>query len=332
MDTEAYLKQLAEQQKANKKAELEQTKQQVLNEITKEEEKITPAYAKQKQSANVQSQIAAKNFAEYLANRGQTSQGIATQYEMSRQNTLGNTLSDINTAENQATQNIALAKQTTERDYTNALTTSNQAIDLDLQTNLYNEKLRQEELARQEAAAQAQAEQNRQEALAKQQQQDFENQMAIAKYNLSVNKANKSGSPKQNIPTGTQALIGGKAKYWDGKKWNDIDYGATTKKVSTKDGLKTITENVTTYDRAKQQKWNQKDYWMIPGSANQVPITINGKQKTRQLWENRSSGTYSIIINDNPIDLTADGLSSAYKSGILSKKQLNELKQATGIK
>jgi hypothetical protein len=314
MDTEAYLKQLAEQQKANKKAELEQTKQDALMEISKEESQIVPAYAKQKQSANVQSQIAAKNFAEYLSNRGQTSQGIATQYEMSRQNTLGNTLSYINTAENQATQNIADKRSITEKNYADNLTNYNNQLDLQLTQNIANAKAAE------------------QEALAKQQQQDFENQMAIAKYNLSVNKANKSGSPKQNIPTGTQALIGGKAKYWDGKKWNDIDYGATTKKVSTKDGLKTITENVTTYDRAKQQKWNQKDYWMIPGSANQVQITIGGKQKTRQLWENRSSGTYSIIINDNPIDLTADGLSSAYKSGILSKKQLNELKQATGIK
>jgi 3D (Asp-Asp-Asp) domain-containing protein len=213
MDTETYLKQLSEQQKANKKLELEQTKQQALDTIAQEEAKITPAYAKQKQTANVQSQIAAKNFAEYLANRGQTSQGIATQYEMSRQNTLGNTISGINTAENEARQTVANNKNIAETNYLNNLTNYNNAADLQLTQDIASAK-------------QAEA-----EAAAKQAQQDFENQLAIAKYNLSLSKTNNSTKTTYNtsaVPY-TTGLVGDVRS--DGYTYYNV--GGETYKIKT---------------------------------------------------------------------------------------------------
>ena len=83
-DYEADLNKLKEQQKASAIADLEKQRQQSLSDLKAEEATIKPTYYQKKDSTNVQNQISAKNFHEYLANTGRSNSGIGAQYEMSR--------------------------------------------------------------------------------------------------------------------------------------------------------------------------------------------------------------------------------------------------------
>jgi hypothetical protein len=147
MDNTEYLKSLAEAAKRAKQTELEQAKAAALKKIETEKSTAMPEYTKQKQQASVQSQLGAKNLAEYWANRGQTNAGISAQAELSRNNTLTKSIGDITTSENKALQGYNDQIADTETTYQNNLTSANNTIDTELATNLYNERVRQQEAA-----------------------------------------------------------------------------------------------------------------------------------------------------------------------------------------
>lgn len=151
MDTAQYLKDLAAAEKRQKQTELDQLRAQALTETARQEALIKPAYTQQRQQASVQSQLGAKNFAEFLANRGQTRAGLSSQAELSRQNVLGRQLGEIQTAENTALQNVANQRADIQTQYQSNLTNAFNQIGTDLSKNLYNERLRQQELAREDA-------------------------------------------------------------------------------------------------------------------------------------------------------------------------------------
>lgn len=183
MDNTEYLKQLADTEKKNKQIELEQAKAEALKTIGQQEATTMPTFTAKKQQASVQSQLGAKNLAEYWANRGQTNAGISAQAEMSRGNTLGNTLSDIGQSENAQQLAFNQARDTAQTSYQNNMTNFNNQIDQELTTNLYNDKLAQ------------------QEAQTKAQQQAFENEMKVRNYNLDYYTATKpkTGSEPKTI-------------------------------------------------------------------------------------------------------------------------------------
>lgn len=176
MDNTEYLKQLAETEKKNKQIELEQAKAAALKSIGQQEATTMPTFTAQKKQASVQSQLGAKNLAEYWANRGQTQAGISAQAELSRQNALTGQLSGI--GQNEAAQQLAFnqARDTAGTEYQNQMTNFSNQVDQELATNLYNDKLAQ------------------QEAAAKAAQQAFENQMDVLNYNLKVNNQSGGGS------------------------------------------------------------------------------------------------------------------------------------------
>jgi len=178
MDNTEYLKQLADAEKKNKQIELEQAKAEALKTIGQQEATTMPTFTAKKQQANVQSQLGAKNLAEYWANRGQTNAGISAQSELSRGNVLGNTLQGIGQAEMAQQQSFNQARDTVGTEYQNQFTNFSNQVDQELTSNLY-----QDRVAQQEAATKAA-------------QQAFENQLAVAKYNLSVSNADKSSTSK----------------------------------------------------------------------------------------------------------------------------------------
>lgn len=188
-DNTQYLKDLAEAERQKKQTELDQARAEAKIQQEQAQTKATADYTTQKQQASVQSQLGAKNLAEYWANRGQTSQGISAQAELSRQNTLANSLGAINKTANDYTTQLQQNYDTTERDLNNQLINSNAEIDTNLTTNLYNEKVRQQNALAEQQQAQAEAE-----------QQQFENDLAIANYNLKVNNANSSSSSASATP------------------------------------------------------------------------------------------------------------------------------------
>lgn len=188
MDNTEYLKQLADTEKKNKQMELDQAKASALLSLQEQQKKAEPTYQAQRQQANIQSQIGAKNFAEFLAARGQTNQGISTQYEMSRQNSLGNALAGIDTAQNTFNTEIQNKVGETEQNYQNNLLNSTNQIDQNLNTNLYNERIRQNEAAIAEKKYQDQLK-----------QQAFENNMQVKNFNRL--SSGGSGGGKTTKPT-----------------------------------------------------------------------------------------------------------------------------------
>lgn len=139
-DYETDLNRLKEQQKQAAIADLDKQKNQSLSDLKAEEATIKPTYYKKKDSANVQSQISARNFHEYLVNSGRSNSGIGAQYEMSRQNSLQRSLNDLNTQEAADLADIARRRTDVNNAYNSGLTSANAQIEANYITNLLNER------------------------------------------------------------------------------------------------------------------------------------------------------------------------------------------------
>lgn len=139
-DYETDLNRLKEQQKQAAIADLDKQKNQSLSDLKAEEATIKPTYYKKKDSANVQSQISARNFHEYLVNSGRSNSGIGAQYEMSRQNSLQRSLNDLNTQEAADLADVARRRTDVNNAYNSGLTSANAQIEANYITNLLNER------------------------------------------------------------------------------------------------------------------------------------------------------------------------------------------------
>ena len=160
-DYTTQLNNLKNAQKQAALADLENTRNTTLSNLQAEEAKINPTYeAKRTQTSNA-SKVNARNFQEYLANTGRANSGIGAQYEMGRQNSLNRDINALNTAQAQDISDIA-------RRRTDA-------------NNAYNTSL---------AGANAQVEANYIQNLLQQQQQQWENNMALKQFNEQVRQFN----------------------------------------------------------------------------------------------------------------------------------------------
>lgn len=266
MDNSQYLKDLAEAEKRAKQTELDQARAQAIKSVQQEQDKTMPTFEKQKQQANVQSQIGAKNFAEYWANRGQSYAGINAQEQISRANVLGRDIGNINTQETDALKDFNNQRTGYETQYQNNLTNAYNTIDNTLQTNLYNEKVRQE---------QARAEQQRyQEELAYKKQQDA---IANAQAWARIQQEQENQTPKISTPyyqgkLNADALMG---TFSNGYQPNNIG-GQPLKKSG--DTIKFNTQTLDgTKQTVKQTIWQTPDgkKWYWEGRANKY-IQFNG--------------------------------------------------------
>jgi len=202
---EQQLATLKEEQKNLARQKLENAKNEALTQVGREEAKLMPEFTKQKQQADTTSQIKAKNFAEFLSNRGQTNAGIAGAAEMSSQNMLGREIGNIQTAANTAQTGFAQNRTDLATGMQNNLSNQYGDIEQTYAQNLlqYREQKRQEELARQE--------QLRREALARQEQlrqEQVAREQADLAYRRSIAKAS-SGTGytayQETAPTAQQA-------------------------------------------------------------------------------------------------------------------------------
>ncbi len=137
---EQDLQALKEEQRKKAIADLEAQKKQSISNLDAEMQQIKPTYYKKKDSANVQSQVASKNFAEYLANSGRSNSGIGAQYEMSRRNNLDRSLNDLNKEEAAAISDVNRRKTDVENAYQSGLAGANAQIEADYITNLLNQR------------------------------------------------------------------------------------------------------------------------------------------------------------------------------------------------
>jgi hypothetical protein len=134
--------------KAQRQAQVDQLKAartKALANLDVQEQAIKPMYENARNQTSAASQQGARNFAEYLANRGLTNSGAAAQGEINRQSNLTNNLGNLNTAEANALRDIANQRTAVENDYVSGLANANNAITQNYYNNLlnYNEQQRQ---------------------------------------------------------------------------------------------------------------------------------------------------------------------------------------------
>lgn len=204
-DYEADLQRLKEQQKQQAIVDLEKQKNESLSTLNAEEATIKPTYYRKKDSANVQNQISARNFHEYLVNSGRANSGIGAQYEMSRQNTLQRSLNDLNTEEAGAIADVARRKSDVNNAYNSGLASANAEIEANYIQNLLNE--------RQKAWEREQAEKEYQESI-----RQFNANLALQRSQLYSSKSSSSS-------TGTTKKYEVNTPYYQGDLNSDAKYG-----------------------------------------------------------------------------------------------------------
>lgn len=143
--------------KAQRQAQVDQLKAartKALANLDAQEQTIKPYYQNARNLTSASSQQGARNFAEYLANRGLANSGAAAQSEINRLSTLQNNLGNLNTAEANAYRDIANQRTAVENDYVSGLANANNAITNNYYNNLlnYNEQQRQKIQALQQQA------------------------------------------------------------------------------------------------------------------------------------------------------------------------------------
>lgn len=139
------LDRLAEAQRQAQVDQLKAARTKALANLDAQEQTIKPYYQNARNQASASSQQGARNFAEYLANRGLTNSGAAAQGEINRLSALNNNLGNLNTAEANAFRDIANQRTQVENDYVAGLANANNAITQNYYNNLlnYNEQQRQ---------------------------------------------------------------------------------------------------------------------------------------------------------------------------------------------
>lgn len=208
-DYEADLNRLKEQQKQAAIADLEKEKNQSLSDLNAEEATIKPTYYKKKDTANVQNQVAAKNFHEYLVNSGRSNSGIGAQYEMSRQNSLQRSLNDLNTQEAADLADIARRRTDVNNAYNSGLTSANAQIEANYITNLLNE--RQKAWERQQA------------------EKEFNESVRQFNASLAASRSSRSSSGRSSSSSSKKYEVN--TPYYQGDLNSDAKYGT----FSTKD-------------------------------------------------------------------------------------------------
>lgn len=104
---EQNLSELKKVQEDRVKQNIEAQRTEAQNLLKQEEEKIAPAYQKARTGVTTASKIQAKNIAEFLANRGQSKSGIASELEMRRESKLSGNITGLQTEEATAIKDIA---------------------------------------------------------------------------------------------------------------------------------------------------------------------------------------------------------------------------------
>jgi hypothetical protein len=136
IDYQTQLNKIKEAQKQSAIADLENTRNQALSDLQAEREQNAANFNTQRNQANIQNQLAAKNFKEYLVNSGRANSGIMPQYEMNRQNNLQRSINDINSSQNMALADINRRNTLANQTYNTGLQSANANIEAQYLNNL----------------------------------------------------------------------------------------------------------------------------------------------------------------------------------------------------
>lgn len=206
---ETQLNKIKEAQKQSAIADLENTRNQTLSDLQAEQENNARNYASQRNQANVQNQLAAKNFKEFLVNTGRSNSGILPQYEMNRQNNLQRSINDLNSAENIALADIGRRNTLANQTYNTGLQSANANIEATYLSNLLAQQQAAWEREMQEKQFNEQVRQyNENLAWQKQQYQDqLARQAAASSSGGSSRSYGKSSGSSKSSSSNNQATL-----------------------------------------------------------------------------------------------------------------------------
>ena len=128
-------------------ANLENTRNQALSNLQAEQQQNAANYNQQRNTANTQNRMSAKNFQEYLASTGRANSGLSSQAKMQYGNNLNTSLNSLNAGETAALADINRRRTDAQSAYDTGLAGANAQIEADYITNLLSE--RDKELNRQ---------------------------------------------------------------------------------------------------------------------------------------------------------------------------------------
>lgn len=180
---ENELNALKNAQKQAAVADLQNTRNESLSNLEAERRSNAANYNNQRNTANVQSRLGAKNFQEYLASTGRANSGLASQAKLQNNNNLNTSLNSINSAENATNADISRRITNANNAYNSGLTSANANIEANYINNLLDQ--------RQKALANELAEKQYQESV-----RQFNEQMAY-NYKQLYSNFNKGGSSKK---------------------------------------------------------------------------------------------------------------------------------------
>lgn len=150
IDYQTQLNKIKEAQKQSAIADLENTRNQALSDLQAERENNAANFNAQRNQTNVQNQLAAKNFKEYLVNSGRSNSGIMPQYEMNRQNNLQRNINEINSNQNMALADINRRNTLANQTYNTGLQSANANIEAQYLNNLLEQQQQEWQRAMQE--------------------------------------------------------------------------------------------------------------------------------------------------------------------------------------
>ena len=203
-DASQYLRDMYAQQIAAELASLKSTYEQNLADISTQDDLISSAYAQQRNQAAAQNDLQRMQMNEYGIMRGLSS-GASGQMALAQSAALQGSLAQLGTQEAQSLSDNALSRQKLNIAYRNAADQAAAEGNAKLASDLYEEYVRQQELAlQQQAAAQEQA--NWEAKMAYQQQQD-----ALAQQNWQAQFDYQKAQDDLNYQLTLQKLYGSSA-------------------------------------------------------------------------------------------------------------------------
>lgn len=274
-----YTEDLNKLTKAQRQAQVDELKAartKALANLDAQEQNIKPYYQTARNQTSAASQQGARNFAEYLANRGLTNSGAAAQGEINRQSALINNLGNINTAEANAYRDIANQRAAIENNYVSSLANANNA----LTNNYYNNLLNYNEQQRQYIN-------NLQQQALGQYAGDYQAYMntldpnSLEYLQAAAARGNKVASANNNAYTYNNAINNIRSGNWN---YNDLVAAGMTneqaQKLYTDTVAATEAQNAATaeqlaYDRGQQALKNQIDLQKLANATAETQYAIN---------------------------------------------------------
>jgi len=270
-----YTTQLNNLKNAQKKAavaDLQNTRNTALSSLQAEQQQNAANYAAQRNTANAQNRLSARNFQEYLANTGRANSGLGAQASMQSANNLNTSMNSIYGAENAAKADIARRRTDAQNAYSSGLASANATIEANYIQNLL-----------------------------KQQQQEWENKMALKQFNESVRQYNQSrkDSLRGFSSGGRRSSSGGSS----GRGRRSSSGGGSSSQITLKS---TPPSDVEIKSISSPAKWSstKASKWFVSNGV--------GKVKSKNKLDN----------------LIAKGL----KSGSINQKDANNIYKSYGIK